>query len=395
MNKIPNILFALGVVTVILLGCQRNTGEGPYTLDAVKRVFGTSLPTEPPLEYNTFIPSYIGKDKLSGDTISNREATLGRALFYDKNLSDNGTIACASCHIQSFAFGDTAQRSLGLNGGLTGRHSMRLINVRYESESSMFWDERALSLEDQVLKPIQDHVEMGFSGTEGQPNLNDLVERLNDFDYYQELFDWTYGTKEVTAQGIESALTSFVMSITSFDSKFDQAMTDAASIQEPFASFSSEENLGKALFLAPPDVNQTGTRIGRGLGCAGCHRPPEFDIDPASLNNGVDHKAGRPDSLDITNTRAPSLRDVLGIDGQPNGPMMHTGDFVAFETVIEHYDLIQQTTQNTMLDQRLHRGPNNLYLNTTTEERLALEAFIKTLTGSNVYSDVRWSNPFK
>jgi len=94
-------------------------------------------------------------------------ATLGRVLFYDKQLSANGAIACASCHKQEFAFSDTAQQSVGLNGGLTGRHSMRLVNSRFADEVRFFWDERASSLEDQTTQPIQDHVEMGFSGENG------------------------------------------------------------------------------------------------------------------------------------------------------------------------------------------------------------------------------------
>jgi cytochrome c peroxidase len=74
--------------------------------------------------------------------------------------------------------------------------------------------------------------------------------------------------------------------------------------------------------------------------------------------------------------------------------MMHTGDFIEFQTVIEHYNEVIPDVNNNTLDLRLRRGPNRLQLELTANERAALEAFIKTLTGSNVYTDTRWSDPF-
>ena len=76
-------------------------------------------------------PAYVNKDNTAANPITDKTATLGRVLFYDKNLSINNTIACASCHKQEFAFGDTATTSLGVENGRTVRHSMRLINTRY------------------------------------------------------------------------------------------------------------------------------------------------------------------------------------------------------------------------------------------------------------------------
>ena len=112
---------------------------------------------------NQNVPNYITKDNTGSNTLDDKVATLGRVLFYDKNLSDNNTVACASCHQQAFAFSDPLTTSLGLNGGNTGRHSMRLINSRFADEVRFFWDERANTLEDQVTQPIQDHVEMGIA----------------------------------------------------------------------------------------------------------------------------------------------------------------------------------------------------------------------------------------
>ena len=393
--KTTPAIFALSTVALLLTSCGKTEPTATEPFEAVYATFGTSVPVEPPYSYESQAPAYIQKDNRGGVAIDNKKATLGRVLFYDKSLSDNKTIACGSCHQQAFAFSDTAQRSIGLNGGLTGRHSMRLVNNRFAIEQKMFWDERAIDLEAQVVQPIQDHIEMGFSGTNGQPGVSELVTRLQSLTYYRELFAWVYdGDSTVTLDKMGEALTDFVNSIESYDAKFDDGYTNQAALTQPFSNYTSQENQGKALFLAPPNVDVNGIRTGGGAGCAACHQPPEFDIDPNSRNNGVDHVAGDPASADFTNTRSPSLRDVIGPNGQPNGPMMHTGDFIEFKTVIEHYNEVIPDVNNNTLDLRLRRGPNRLQLELTATERTALEAFVKTLTGSNVYTDARWSDPF-
>ena len=102
---------------------------------------------------NPQLPNYIRKDNTPlNNTLTDKGATLGRVLFYDKKLSVNNTISCASCHQQQFAFSDTASASVGLNG-TTERHSMRLINARFSDEQNAFWSETATSLEDQSTQP--------------------------------------------------------------------------------------------------------------------------------------------------------------------------------------------------------------------------------------------------
>ena len=154
-----------------------------------------------------FVPNYVNRDNTPpGNAISDAGATLGRVLFYDVNLSANNTVACAHCHKQEFAFGDNRVRSEGLNGGLTGRHSMRLVNARFSNETRFFWDERAVSLEDQTTRPIKDHVEMGFSGTDGDPTIDSLILKLSAIPYYQELFTFVYGSPEITELKMREAL---------------------------------------------------------------------------------------------------------------------------------------------------------------------------------------------
>jgi len=326
-------------------------------------------------------PAYITRSNTPGDNpITDAGATLGRVLFYDKRLSRNNTISCSSCHQQAHAFGDTATASSGV-AGTTGRHSMRLINARFAQELRCFWDERATSLEDQTTRPIQDHVEMGFSGTAGDPAFADLVVKLSAIPEHRVLFSQTFGSATITETLVQRA--QFVRSIQSFDSRYDTGRAATGADGPPFANFTAAENNGKQLFLAPPGNG--------GAGCAGCHRPPEFDIDPNSRNNGVITAIGG--GTDLTNTRSPSLRDLIAPGGQPNGGMLHDGSFATLAQVINHYNLIP--ADNANLDNRLRRpGGNVQNLNLTAQQRNDLAAFLRTLTGSAVYTEEKWSDPF-
>jgi len=330
---------------------------------------------------NQPLPSYISKNNTpANNRITDRGATLGRVLFYDKRLSRDNSISCSSCHQQAHAFGDTALASAGVAGS-TGRHAMRLVNTRFANEVRFFWDERATSLENQTTQPIQNHVEMGFSGTSGDPAFADLVIKLSAISEYRVLFAMTFGDATITESRVQLAIAQFVRSIQSFDSKFDVGRALTGNDNASFPNCTASENNGKALFLNPPPG---------GAGCAGCHRPPEFDIDPVSRNNGVITQIGG--GTDLTNTRAPSLRDVVGLGGQSNGGLMHDASKATLASVIDHYDRIPADNPN--LDPRLRRPGGTQVLNLTVQEKADIVAFLRTLTGNAIYSDPRWSDPF-
>lgn len=339
------------------------------------------------------VPNYIREDNTPGQNeISDEVATLGRVLFYDKKLSSNNTISCASCHKQELAFGDDLRQSEGVNGE-TGRHSMRLINARFAEETRFFWDERALTLEEQTTMPIQDHIEMGFSGQDGDLGISDLIVKLEQEEYYDELFTFAFGTEEITEVRMQNALAQFVRSIQSFDSKYDLGRAQANNPNQDFTNFTEQENLGKRLYSQNSQFQGNGgVRIGGGLGCQNCHRAPEFDIDDNSRNNGVINTAGDVNGRDITVERSPSLRDLFNGQGVLNGPLMHTGRF-DIEMMIEHYNEID-ANNNPNLDNRLRRGGGQ-NLNMTQEEKDALVAFLKTLSGQDVYTNEKWSDPFR
>ena len=341
---------------------------------------------------NQSVPNYILKDNTPlNNPITDEGATLGRVLFYDVNLSATNTVSCASCHIQEHAFGDLNQQSQGING-LTPRHSMRLINARFATESKFFWDERAASLEAQTTNPIRDHIEMGFSGENGDMNFDDLILKLQNLPYYPILFANAFDSETITETRIQNALAQFVRSIQSFDSKYDQGRASVNNDNQPFPNFTPVENLGKDLFNQPPAFNPNGVRTSGGVGCAGCHQGPEFDIDPNSLNNGVIGTISG-NQTDLSITRAPTLRDIVKQNTESNGGFMHIGISNNLITVIEHYNQIN-LNGNTNLDPRLSPGGQPQNLNLTENEKLSLVAFLRTLSGSDVYINPKWSNPF-
>jgi len=398
MKNFHKTLSTIGLFILVAVACSKKESEIaqiPVTYEAIKTAFGNNINLNNLAEYaGQTKPNYILKDNTGGNTITNIKATIGRVLFYDKSLSVNNTISCASCHKQEFAFSDPEVVSSGVSGGLTNRHSMRLINSRFAVERKFFWDERAGTLELQTTQPIQDHAEQGFSGQNGRPGFSALLAKLQALGYYNELFKFAYNDINVTEARIQECLAQFIRSIQSFDSKYDVGRAMVANDNQNFPNFTQTENAGKNLFIAPPVFDSNSSRIGGGIGCNGCHNAPEFDIDPNSRNNGIIGQASDT-GRDLTNTRSPTLRDLTRTNRSANNPMMHTGGIVGLRGILNHYNNINfNPVQNPNLDPRL--APNGIgqKLNLTENEITAVVAFLETLAGTNVYADKKWGDPF-
>ena len=309
----------------------------------------------------------------NNNPITNAGATLGRVLFYDKKLSANDTVACASCHIQEHGFADPRVLSVGFNGGNTGRHSMGLANARYYNRGHFFWDERADTLEDQVLQPIQDSVEMGMT-------LTQLEAKLMDVSYYPALFEAAFGDDTINSNRISLALAQFVRSMVSTGSKFDSAFPANGGQPDFAAVFTAQELQGLQLFGQATPGDQ-------GLGCVRCHGTSAHISDNIH-NNGLDIGTTGDDGAGNQRFKAPSLRNIA-----VRPPYMHDGRFATLEEVIEFYNSGVQANPN--LDNRL-RGNNNQprRLNLTDAEKAALLAFLETLTDNEMLADPRFSDPF-
>ena len=310
--------------------------------------------------------------------LSDLGVTLGRVLFYDRQLSVNDSVACASCHTPATGFSDSNTLSNGFSGGLTGSHSMRLANARYFRAGTMFWNKRASTLEEQVTMPIKDPVEMGFDEANG--GFNALIQKMNASPYYPALFSLVFGDSNISEAQVQKSLAQFVRSMVSYRSRFDSGYANAYRASLPdrglsgdFNNFTVQENLGKTLFLNPRDRG--------GAGCAACHLPPTFALHERSRSNGLD--AG-----ESTAFKSPSLKNVA-----VTGPYMHDGRFDTLEEVVEHYN--SGIKEGPALDNQLRQasGVQKLGLNET--EKTALVAFMKTLTDEEFMIEAKFHTPFK
>ena len=398
MKNVHNAISTIGLFVIVAIACSKEESVNtqiPVSYEAIKTAFGDNINMNNLAEYaGQTKPNYILKDNTGGNTITNSKATIGRVLFYDKSLSLNNSISCASCHKQEFAFSDPEKVSSGISGGISQRHSMRLVNSRFAVERKFFWDERAGSLELQTTQPIQDHAELGFSGQNGRPGFSALLSKLQALAYYNELFKFAYNDINITEARIQECLAQFIRIIQSFDSTYDVGRDLVANDNQNFPNFTQAENAGKYLFMAPPVFDSNSSRIGGGIGCNSCHNAPEFDIDANSRNNGIIGQASGT-GRDLTNTRSPTLRDLTRTNRSANSPMMHTGGIVGLRGILNHYNNINfNPGQNPNLDPRL--APNGIgqKLNLTENEITAVVAFLETLAGTNVYTDKKWGDPF-
>src|SRR2546423_2385486 len=338
-------------------------------------------------------PSYIFGDNTPvapgtspvANRITNTGATLGRVLFYDKRLSRNDTVSCSSCHQQAHAFGDPALASTGV-AGMTPRHAMRLVNARF-AEPRFFWDNRAPTLENQTSQPFRNAIEMGFSGTNGDPNFSDLLAKMSALPEYQILFNAAFGSPGIDEIRIQRALAQFIRSIQSFDSKFDDGLALGATGQS-FANFTDSENRGRQIFTTP---SSSGVNSSGGGNCTFCHSSPTFSNGSFSGNDGV--IATIAGGTDLTIISSPTLRDLVGPSGQLNAPLMHNGSFTSIAQVIDHYNAIPAHNPNLSFFLKQNGVPQNL--NLSAQQKLDLEAFLRTLTGKALYTEPKWSNPFR
>lgn len=320
-----------------------------------------------------FIPEFSGEFRTHNPAITNDGATLGRVIFYDKRLSINNAVACASCHLQERAFSDPVAGSEGFKGKITPRNSMAIVNVALNR--NLFWDSRVHSAKELALKPVQNHIEMGMESMEI------LEKKLASLDYYPPLFQKAFGSGEVTADRISDALAMFLCSMVSVNSKFDEG------IAQSFQNYNALEKMGKDLFFS----NQTK--------CVQCHSGNNFAAPDSpggeygsrevagTANTGLD-LSPEDEGLGDGKFRIPSLRNIA-----LTAPYMHDGRFETLEEVIEFYN--SGIKGHPGLDPKLvaeDGEPMRMHL--TDLEKKALLAFLNTLTDQSLMTDVRFSNPF-
>jgi cytochrome c peroxidase len=318
---------------------------------------------------------------------------LGSLLFFDPRLSVNNSQSCAACHQPEVAFVDHHRAvSRGAEGQAGTRNSMPLFNLAWKS--SFFWDGRAASLREQVLKPIQDATEMHETLENVVTKLRSarvnqrhearaLRSRIRDPKFqtdqrlfgsavgkvrdYPTLFTRAFGTPEITPDRIARALEQFLLIQVSHDSKFDRVLRGEAEL-------TPEEKRGFELFHTEYDPR----RRQFGADCFHCHGGPLFQSQTFA-NNGLEAEPHDPGRFLVTNKEGdkgkfavPSLRNVA-----LTAPYMHDGRFATLGEVVEHYT--SGVKRSRTLDPNLAKHPVG-GIPLTASDKKAIEAFLTTLT---------------
>lgn len=309
--------------------------------------------------------------------VTDHGATLGRVLFYDKKLSKTNTVSCGSCHQQKLGFADDKALSLGFDGKPTIRNSMSICNTVVGK--SFFWDHRETSLNQLVLQPVKDHIEMGME------NFDVLSEKLKKSGYYEDLFLNAYGDTQITKEKISQALAQFVNSMVATTPKVSEIVGNGWSIQTIPSTFSDEETAGALLFTGK-------------AGCVQCHEfspsasqllfpvtSADIGLDIVYKDKGIGETIAGSEGL----FRIPSLFNV-GL----SAPYMHDGRFNTLEEVVEHYNSQIKPSKNLNWGLKDKDG-NPKRLNLSESEKKALVSFLHTFTDHSMVSDQKYSNPFR
>jgi cytochrome c peroxidase len=204
MKKNTFIVLGFAAAAGIAISCQPDNGNLVYETNSLK-LPATTLNYKLPSKAEANGVTYTEN---SSNPITNDAATLGRVLFYDKKLSLNNQVACASCHHQQNAFADNVSLSVGFNGQKTARNASTITNPILEK--ALFWDMRSPNLEDLALRPVQNHIEMGIE------DMSKLAVKLAKIDYYAPLFQKAYGSSEITGEKISKSVAQFLSALVTY-----------------------------------------------------------------------------------------------------------------------------------------------------------------------------------
>lgn len=285
--------------------------------------------------------------------ITDEKVELGRKLFFDKRLSVNNTVSCATCHVPEYAFTDRKEVSQGIEGRKTERNSPSILNSAFLK--TVMFDAHLPSLEMQVIVPIQEHTEMGN-------NMKELIQKLRTIPEYQNAAKKIFN-RNFDAYVLTRSISAFERTLISMNSRFDQYINGNS------AKLSADEKAGWNIFSEK-------------LYCTQCHPAPYFTTFEAA-NNGLYKEYGKDkgrfriflDSNDIGKFKIPSLRNI-----QLTYPYMHDGSIKSIDEVINHYQKggSRNKLQSTII-QPFELSP---------KEREQLKAFLFSLTDTSYMRDM-------
>ena len=338
-NGLLTGVLAVGLVMALPLvpvGGEVGKGHSAFAGEPV------TLPTIAGLEDpNTYVPA--------DNPLTKEKIELGRAIFFDKRMSKDNTIACASCHMAKKGFTDGMPVSTGIKGLKGGRSAPVSFNRVYSK--AQFWDGRAATLEDQSIGPFANPIEHGFA------NHDEMVAKMKKMPGYRKLFQEVFGG-EITIQDVGRAVASFQRTVLSGNSAVDKY------------DLGGDQN-------ALSDSAKRGLELFRGKArCTRCHSGFNF-TDEKFHNLGIgwdDNKVdlGRymetKNPEDIGAFKTPTLREIAR-----TAPYMHDGRFKTLEEVVKFYN--QGGVKNP------HQDNTIIPLEMTDEEQQDLVAMLKSLNG--------------
>lgn len=332
------------LVGCFVCACSTNTNPTELSDDQIQRLPDVPVPADNP--------------------ITAEKVILGRNLFYDKGLSSDGTIACASCHSPSTGFSDAPnQISAGVEGRLGNRNSPTIVNAAYRT--SFFWDGRAKSLEEQAFAAFSGSVEMNADTMA-------VMNRMRGIKY-RELWVKAFGDTSVSIKRVMQAIATFERTVISANSRYDKFIAGNNS------ALSTVEKDGMRLFFSSRTM------------CSSCHGGFDF-TDNQFHNVGLFHHYFDLGKYNVTFVRSdealfktPSLRNVA-----LTAPYMATGEdengiMSTLEQVIDHYN--DGGTNFFNKDKRVKK------LGLTDYEKKALVEFMLALTDSTVLSNPSFAKP--
>lgn len=298
---------------------------------------------------------------VTGNPITVNGVALGKKLFYEGKLSRNNTISCGFCHIQEYAFTHHGHPiSHGIDDRLGIRNTPPIQNMAFLKNYT--WDGVSHHLDERSLVPITTDFEMDSS-------IPEVVGKLNSDDNYKKMFKAAFGDENITGGRVLKALSQFMVTMVSANSKYDQ-------IKKATATFTNEETQGYQIFQNK---------------CASCHSGELF-TDESYRNTGMYYNAQLGDrgryrvTLDWNDNmkfRVPSLRNV-----EYTAPYMHDGRFSTLEAVLNFYsDQVEnQPNLDPLLKQNGHIG-----IPMTNQEKQYIIAFLKTLSDESFITNPKFA----
>ncbi|MFO1463146.1 MAG: cytochrome c peroxidase [bacterium] len=357
----PKRLFrcaALGGILLATVNCGKKEAAKPPAPEApqVAAPAPVAAPAKaekgaPTAEGAPFLQVPLGLDtnlNIPADNpLTPEKIELGRLLYFDKRLSKDVTISCASCHDPKRGWTDNQPVSDGIHGGKGTRSAPTVINSTYNLVQ--FWDGRAKNLEEQALGPIINPVEMGMASHD------EMVSSLSNIQAYRPLFQKAFGDDKITKERVAMAIASFERTVLGGNSKFDRYSNgDKTAMNE-------SEIRGRDLFFGKAN-------------CTRCHVGSNFS-DSDFHNLGVGMSKAKPDlgryeiskeEKDKGAFKTPTVRDI-----SRTAPYMHDGSVATLEEVVDLYD--RGGEPNKWLDVKVVK------LNLTPQEKADLVAFMKAL----------------